>query len=662
MKISSPLRAVNLLPAAALGVLLLGQAHAATLEEDAKAFGVRESVQSMDISPSGQKLLAVISGPGRKMVVKIIDPATLASKSIMVSEGMPESIHWCAFASEDQLVCKYGGESRIDDSVLGFTRLATFTADGKNFKPLGRQTGSAGIQQVDGQILDWLPGQQGAILMARGYDQDGAFGYTAGSMREGVGVDRIDLRTMKSTRAEAPQAMASSYMTDGRGNVRIMISTGRAGPNLELSGRATFRYRRAGSREWERFSEYDGVNNVGDYPVAIEADTNSAFVLSKTNGRDALYRVKLDGTLARTLIAANPKVDIDDVVRLGRGQRVIGYTFVDDRRRTVYFDEEVKNLAQGLAKAIPHQPLLSFQQASADGSRLLIFAHGDTDPGSFYVYDKTTKKLDEVTVARPDLLERKLAPVKSISFAAADGVQVPAYLTLPPDGAAKNLPAIVLPHGGPQARDEWSFDWLAQFLAARGYAVIQPNYRGSAGYGDEWLAQNGFKGWRTSIGDVTAAAKYLVAQGIADPNKVAIVGWSYGGYAALQSAAVEPKLYKAAVAIAPVTDLSLLKREAYGFSNRRLLRDFIGSGPHLVEGSPLQRAGEIKVPVLIFHGDMDANVDIAHSRKIEAALRRAGDTVELVQFNGLNHQLDDSDARVQMLTKIGAFLDKAVGD
>ncbi|MEO5775189.1 MAG: S9 family peptidase [Sphingomicrobium sp.] len=644
--------------ASILGLAAAG--HSETLEEDAKAFGVRQSVRSMDISPSGQKLLAVVSGPGRKTVVKIIDPATLASKSIMVSEGTPESIYWCGFASDVQLVCKYGGQTKLAEAVVGFTRLATFSVEGKNFKPLGRQIATSAIQQVDGQILDWLPDQQDAVLMARGYDQEGAFGYTAGSMREGVGVDRIDLRTMKSTRIEAPQPMASGYITDGRGNVRIMVSTGHTGPDLQLSGRESFRYRRADSRKWESFSEYDGVNNVGDYPVAIEADSNSAFVLSKTNGRDALYRVKLDGSLARTLVAANAKVDIDNVVRLGRGQRVIGYSFVDDRRRTVYFDEEVKSLAWGLGRAIPHQPLLSFEEASADGSKLLIFGHGDTDPGSFYVFDKNTKKLDEVTVARPDLLDRKLAAVQSISFAAPDGVQVPAYLTLPPTGANKNLPAIVLPHGGPSARDEWSFDWLAQFLAARGYAVIQPNYRGSSGYGDEWLAQNGFKGWRTSIGDVTASAKYLIAQGIADPARMAIVGWSYGGYAALQSAAVEPKLYKAAVAIAPVTDLSLLKREANGFSNRRLLRDFVGNGPHIIEGSPLQRASEIKVPVLLFHGDMDGNVAVAHSEKMAAALRKGGTSVELIRFKGLDHQLEDSDARIQMLTRIGTFLDQAI--
>jgi dipeptidyl aminopeptidase/acylaminoacyl peptidase len=292
---------------------------------------------------------------------------------------------------------------------------------------------------------------------------------------------------------------------------------------------------------------------------------------------------------------------------------------------------------------------------------LLILARGDADPGSYYYYDKISHHLDEVERVRPALEGRTLASVRTISVKASDGVQIPAYLTLPPGSSGKNLPAVVLPHGGPSSRDAWGFDWLAQFLAARGYAVIQPNYRGSAGYGDQWMGSNGFQNWRTAINDVTDSARYLVTQGIADPKRLAIVGWSYGGYAALQSAAVEPTLYKAAVAIAPVTDLAMLKEEAEHYTNSRLVNDFVGSGPHVVQGSPLQRASEIKIPVLMFHGDMDLNVGIAESDKMVAALRADGDDASLVRFKGLDHQLDDSDARIEMLTKIGQFLERTIG-
>lgn len=220
---------------------------------------------------------------------------------------------------------------------------------------------------------------------------------------------------------------------------------------------------------------------------------------------------------------------------------------------------------------------------------------------------------------------------------------------------------MVLPHGGPTARDEWGFDWLSQFLAARGYAVIQPNFRGSSGYGDDWLGDNAFRDWQAAMADVAAAARYLGTQGIADPKRIAIVGWSYGGYAALQSASIDPDLYRAVVAIAPVTDLDLLKREHEGFTSSRLVRDFIGSGENIVAGSPARQAAKINAPVLMFHGSRDANVGIDHSQKMRDALAAAGKKAELVTFRDLEHQLDDSDARIQMLTRIGEFLEATIG-
>jgi dipeptidyl aminopeptidase/acylaminoacyl peptidase len=263
---------------------------------------------------------------------------------------------------------------------------------------------------------------------------------------------------------------------------------------------------------------------------------------------------------------------------------------------------------------------------------------------------------------REPLLGSKLAHVKPVHYPGPDGVMIPAYLTLPPGSAtAKELPAIVLPHGGPSARDVLGFDWLAQFYAARGFVVLQPNFRGSYGYGDAWLEKNGFKSWPIAIGDVLAAGHWLVNQGIADPRKLGIVGWSYGGYAALQSAVVEPGFFKAVVAIAPVTDLSALKTEWTGWSNEKLERDFAGDGPVMHAGSPAEHADKIKVPVLIFHGGSDRNVSIEQSKRMARRLKASGASCELVTWDGLDHQLEDSKARTQMLRRSDAFLRTAFG-
>jgi len=407
-----------------------------------------------------------------------------------------------------------------------------------------------------------------------------------------------------------------------------------------LTGRLRYYYRTQGSRDWKPLTEYSDPENF--QPLAIDATIDSLYALKPLNGRQALYRIKLIDPITTEMVASHPRVDIEDVTRAANGQRVTGYTFVTDQRETVYFDPEYKTLMGMLGKAIPSLPLIHIGGASQDGSKILIEASADNDPGRYFVFDKAHKTLAEVMLARPELEKRKLAEVRPVTVTSTDGTPVPAYLTLPIGKEAKNLPAVVLPHGGPSSRDEWGFDWLAQFLAARGYAVLQPNYRGSAGFGDAWLMENGFKSWRTSIGDITASAKWLASQGIADPSRIAIVGWSYGGYAALQSAIVEPSLFKAVVAIAPVTDLAMLKEESEGYTNREIVAAFVGSGHHIEEGSPLRSASQIKVPVLLVHGDMDQNVGVEESAKMNSALRSAGTPVQFLRYKDLDHQLDDT--------------------
>jgi dipeptidyl aminopeptidase/acylaminoacyl peptidase len=300
--------------------------------------------------------------------------------------------------------------------------------------------------------------------------------------------------------------------------------------------------------------------------------------------------------------------------------------------------------------------LIYFISASADEKKFLIFAGSDIDAGHYYFLDRTTYHLSELTPARPALDGMKLSPQRSVSYPAADGKMVPAYLTLPPGSDGKHIPLIVMPHGGPASRDEWGFDWLAQFFAQRGFAVLQPEFRGSTGYGDAWYVENGFKSWKTAIGDITSGARWAVNEGLADPDRLAIVGWSYGGYAALQSNVVDPSLFKAVVAIAPVTDLGLLKSEAQNYTNARIVSRFVGDGPHIVEGSPARNAERFQAPVLMFQGDQDVNVDVAEARAMDKALRVAGKRSELIIFKGLDHQLDDSDVRTQMLAKADDFL------
>jgi dipeptidyl aminopeptidase/acylaminoacyl peptidase len=639
------------------------------LEADAIAFGTRESAQNMDLSPDGSKVVFLGAGPGRSTVVYVADIAAGSSKPILYSKADPEALRWCEFVSNMRLACRFTAIVPSDGTGLApagilipVARMIAIDIDGKNIKQLGQPSSQydVGLRQYDGEIIDWLPGGGDSVLMTRVFLPEG-FRDTASNVqrtKRGVGVVKLNVKNLSTDIVEQPRDSAALWMSDGQGHVRLM-STAELSAETYQTGRYKYVYRTAASRDWSPLTEF--VREEDFAPLAIDASINALYALRKRDGRMALSRITLDATPSESIIAQNPRVDIDNVVRSGDGQRVIGYTYAEDYRKVVYFDPEYKTLSASLSKALPKQPLVTFIKSSEDGNKVLLFAGTDQDAGRYYLFDKAAKSLGEVMQVRPSLAQRTLSPVKPITYEAADGTVVPAYLTLPAGKAATGLPAVVLPHGGPSARDEWGFDWLSQFLAARGYAVIQPNYRGSAGYGEAWLAQNGFKGWRTSIGDVSSAARYLVSQRIADPNRLAIVGWSYGGYAALQSAATEPSLYKAVVAIAPVTDLDLLKSDFHQTSQANSIAEFVGSGPHVAEGSPLRHAATISAPVLLVHGTMDVNVAVAHSKRMEEALQNAGKTSELLSFDGLDHQLDDSNARALMLSKIGALLDRTIG-
>ncbi len=622
-------------------------------------FGPRESVTSLDISPSGRYAVYVAPARGTASAAVVADLVGGGdARPVLRASGQPERLRWCRFVSDTRLICAIRGTGNIEGQLVGFSRLFAVNADGSNIRELGQQASAydARLRQFSGAILDWLPQDGNAVLMVRDYVPEAmASGSRMARRQNGLGVDRIDINNLRITSVEQPDPRASGYMSDGRGNVRMMISVQTVGEG-QAAAQTVYYYRLAGARDWRRFSTYDENTREGMFPVAIDGARDVAYVLKRLNGRLALYRVRLDESLATELVYANETVDVDDVVRIGRAGAVVGVTFAEERRRVIWFDPQYAELSRGLSRAVPGQPAIDFVGASRDENKLVILALSDSNPGRYYLYDRTSRALEEIAPIRPQLDEVRLSNVRPLAYPAADGVQIPAYLTLPPGRTdMRGLPAIVLPHGGPSARDELGFDWLAQFLAHQGYAVLQPNYRGSAGYGDAWFAQNGFRGWQTSIGDVAAAGRWMVSQG-ADAGRLAIVGWSYGGYAALQAGVTEPGLFKAIVAIAPVTDLALLAQQAEGFSDYLLVRQFVGQGPHVRAGSPLQNVDRITAPVLMFHGTRDTNVGIAQSQRMDAALRAAGKRSELVTFEGLEHDLADSDARVRMLQRISDFL------
>ncbi|TRW18328.1 S9 family peptidase [Glacieibacterium frigidum] len=643
------------------GLLLL----AAAPVDLATKFGVRESIESISLSPDGKGIAFVAPNGSAGTALFTVGLEGGEPKLVLATTDAAQSLSNCGWVSDARLVCQVVGTVKYQDYLLDVSRIVGVDRDGRNQKLLSEKTNETQTRLAvfGGNIVDWLPGETDKLLVGRDFIPEARGNTRLEQKLDGYGVVRLDARTGAVTRSENPKRDAEEYISDGQGRIRIMGLRPAAGASGQMGATINYFYRTKTSDEWRPFGALKTgmtANQEGLNPYAVDSTLDAAYAMRKVGGRLTLVRVALDGTLVETPVFAHPQVDIDGVVTLGRARRVIGVTYVTDRRETVYFDPALKALALSLSKALPGKPLVRFAGASRDEQRLLIWAGSDVDPGRYYVFDRATKNLAEIMLARPELEGRALATQTAITYPAADGTLIPAYLMLPPGSTGKNLPAIVLPHGGPSARDEWGFDWLSQYYAARGYAVLQPQFRGSDGYGDAWFRNQGFRKWAVAIGDVNDAGRWLIKQGIADPAKLGIVGWSYGGYAALQSGVVAPDLFKAVVAIAPVADLALLAEQYRGYTSFALARDFIGVGPHLRDGSPARQAALLKSPVLLFHGDVDSNVKPVQSKVMREALAKAGVKHELITYPGLDHYLDDSVVRADLLRRSDAWLRSAM--
>ena len=631
----------------------------AVANEKAKIFGAMPAVQDISLSPDGNKIAFVSPGPGKQTDLYSID-LTKGNSPVRVttSSGDPENLYWCGWISNVRMACMSGGTTDYAGQLYGFSNVFAVNMDGSDPQLLTKKQGknALGYSLGGGQIIDWLPDDDDSILMSRYHLAEEKIGSRIAKLQNGLAAETINTLTGRTKFVERPSEEAVEYITDGVGNVRIKGMRTKLGATELDSGEIKYYYELDG--QWSALGELDYANRTGFNPYAVDPVSNRAFGFQPVNGRKALVAMALDGSGESEVIVKHDEVDVDQLIRIGRKNRVVGASYALEKREGVYFDAELAKLANALGKALGDDYSIQFSDADLGENKLLIWGGSDIDPGQYFLFDRATKELRPLLGVRPSLETAQLGRVKPISYPAADGTMIPGYLTLPPGSSGKNLPAVVMPHGGPDSRDEWGFDWLAQFYVSQGFAVLQPNFRGSEGYGDEWYKKNGFQSWRTSVGDVTDAGKWLVAQGIAKPSALSIVGWSYGGYAALQSAVLVPDLFKAVVAIAPVTDLSTLKSNSKRYYDAAVVRDYVGSGDHINAGSPAQNAARITAPVMLFHGDFDQNVEIQHSRIMENKLKDAGKTVTFIEYEGLTHSLRNSAARVDMLTKSAAFLPK----
>ena len=638
-------------------------ATAQSVEPLAAKFGARESVLDIGVSPEGRHIVFVAprNDGGENAVVVSLDSGDLVP--ILGAKGNTERIGNCQFVIETHVVCQLLFREGSNQDVVTGSRLVVLTADGKSMKELSaRARGTARESNYGGAIIDYsVADNPNAVLVTRWFNTEDQAGNLTGRSERGLAVEAVDVVSLRRTRVEAPRDSAFRYASDGQGNVRLMgTQPTRASGYDELRENYSFRVPGGG---WSDLSSvtFDRGLRRGFHPVAVDAAENVAYGFDIEGNFRALYKMALDGSGTKTLVLGRKDVDVDGLIRIGRNQRIVGASYATENRIAEYFDSELREIASALNRALGGGKQIDFIDATADEKQLIIRVGSDTEPGKYYLFDKATNQLAFLMNERQELSGVALGTMRSVQYSGSDGTTSPGYLTLPPGSDGKNLPAIVMPHGGPAARDEWGFDPLVQYFVARGFAVLQPNYRGSAGFGNQWLQENAYRSWETAIGDVNSAGRWLVDEGIAAPGKLAIFGWSYGGYAALQSQVLDPGLFKAVVAVAPVTDLERLKVDQRDNASRLWRENQVGSGPHVAAGSPAQHASRFQAPVLLFHGDADLNVAVGHSRLMNERLKAAGKQVTYVEFDELDHQLDTAEARTRLLSDSDRFIRTALG-
>ncbi len=375
--------------------------------------------------------------------------------------------------------------------------------------------------------------------------------------------------------------------------------------------------------------------NVFERCGPVRYNKDGARVYFVTNKGFDLVRLTLFNPMTgkEELVESDPlnRVDFQGPAFSEVTDELIATTYNDERERIYWKDKAFEKDYNLLKSKLPGKEI-GFGSGTQDERLFLIVANSDTEPGERYLFDRQTKRLTLQYRSREKLNRASLAPMKPVRYKSSDGLEIPAYLTLPVGVAPKNLPAIIFPHGGPWARDVWGYNSFAQFLANRGYAVLQPNFRGSTGYGKKFL-DAGNKQWGDKMqDDLTWGAKYLIAEGIVDPKKVGIMGGSYGGYATLAGVAFTPDVYAAAVSIVGPSNLITLLEAIppYWEQIRKLFYERMGD-PNTPEGkaqlmrqSPLTAADKIKTPLLVIQGANDPRVNKRESDQIVVALRERG--------------------------------------
>lgn len=624
------------------------QSYQRPAEIPAEMFAELPEVSQLRQSPNGEKVAFLSSIEGRKvMVVQNLD----GSDRYIQPPIDTADIYDFVWANENRLLVKYE-LAIVRSQYVNFrnteTRLAAINADGSDFAWIVRPSkvkNSAGGRNEkhdnpmwQTEIIDMLPDEPNHILLS-----------VDGDFNNQDEIRKIDIRSGRFKELEDGFRGVQHWKTDSQSEPRF-------GWGVWEEKRIAYWKNLEGG--WEQVSNADWFSRYGIY--GFDETPDHLIVSARSNeGKEGLYRLNIpSGQIVDTVYVSNV-ADIDRIV-VDDG-KVVGASYIDDMRRYHYIDRKRAGLLRAMKKALPDYEI-SIEDFDHAAGRYLLLARTDREPGVYFQYDRKAKSLAQVTATRPAFPSQLSAATSEMKVPMRDGTEIPVFVTLPHGQEAKNLPAVVLVHGGPHARDDAEWDWWAQFLASRGYVVIKPNFRGSDGYGPAFR-QAGYQQWSGLMQhDVTDATKQLIADGTIDPDRICIAGASYGGYAAMIGVIQEPDLYQCGITVNGANNIPRLKVQDAAYWGTANWRKNISLKGHSDEEiSPFHLAKKINRPVLVMASKDDTRIRVVDSENFHGRLKANDKDSTFVKIDDGGHGMDTKNSRLTLLTTMEKFLEKHIG-